>query len=125
MSELLEYGTRSQAETIPTTPVETLAMLAADGKFVSASLELPHDWMAADWKFTNDGADYDALSLVEVYAPGDESGWAIAYVPQPNGDCTGQTTLIRGNWTIERLGHDFSRIDTVEPRQEASEAPVG
>lgn len=112
MSERLDEGVASIAHEIETTPVVTLELLAAEGKFVSTHSGLPQDCQSADWLFTLDGVEYPGLSLTEVYAPGDSSGYAVSYIKK-DGEWTAETAVIRGNWAIER-----------KPKQELSEAPI-
>ncbi len=77
------------------TPVETLASLAAEGKFASINHQLPINYN--DCRCFLNGEEY--TSIVEVYAPGDDSGWALAYV-RANGEQN--QVLVHGNWKIVR-----------------------
>ncbi len=58
----------------------TLEQLAAEGKYVSAANHLPLDWASAQWEFSLDGVVQDHIKemmIQEVYAPGDDTGWAV------------------------------------------------
>lgn len=81
-------------------PIETLASLAAQCKYISAVHMLPGDLHEADWRFSLNGEPLpEGTFCKEVYAPGDESGWAIVFrKPFRNG----AVELIRGNWKIWR-----------------------
>lgn len=82
---------------------ETLTKLAAEGKFLSSRLELPTDWSTTDFAFYLDGVKQtdDALFFKEIYAPGDESGWAVIYNRTEPWD--GGTRVVYGRWTVKRL----------------------
>ena len=122
---------RTNADELGVASIETLESLAAEGKFISATQKVPQDWQSADWKFTNNGVELPGVGIVEVFAPGDESGWAVCYVAGEEGKFTGETELIRGNWAIERIGHDrvkWEKDQPVTPKRdgsELSEAPIG
>lgn len=118
-TEKLAPGARTNAHEIDVTPITTLEKLAAEEKFVSVPLNLPVDWVATDWIFKNNGVEMSNSYLTEVYAPGDENGWAVVYVDDAEGGHTGETMLIRGIWTIERV-----RACPIDG-SELSEAPVG
>ncbi len=90
------------------TPPVTLAKLAAAGKFASVPLGLPLDVQTVDWEILFEGEPTKYIPI-EIYAPGDESGWAVVYVPTEDGSHCGQAELISGRWELSRLGHNFSR----------------
>ena len=125
---------KSNARELGVASIETLESLAAEGKFLSVSHSLPRDWNTAEWKFTCNGVEQPSLNLVEVFAPGTDYGWAVAYVVEANGDHLGRTTLIRGHWTIERLNHNTQRTpetddersqEYIDRADQLSEAPIG
>ncbi len=90
-----------------TSPV-TLSKLAAEGKFASVPLGLPTDIKSVNWSILFEGS-ICALSILEIYAPGDETGWAVVYKPPVEGMQCGEIEVIHGRWTLERGRHDFSR----------------
>lgn len=100
------------------THIVTLAKLAAEGKFVSIGHSLPVDLHQTEWLFTCDGKEYPVVDLVEVYAPGDNTGWAVIYVKKHIGIPLGKTEVVRGNWTIERK-------PPIRPEDNLSEASIG
>lgn len=88
--------------------VITLERLAAEGKFASSPLSIPANVHNADYAFWFNGVKQSNIFLTEIYAPGDESGWAIVYRPGENGDRlirdkTGEPILdvVQGNWRFE------------------------
>ncbi len=106
------------------TPPVTLAKLAAEGKFASVPLGLPLDVQAVDWEILFEGEPTDYMPI-EIYAPGDESGWAVVTVPAEDGSYCGQTELIRGRWELSRKGHDFNRDSGKDDKVLDGEAPCG
>lgn len=119
---------KTNAAEIDVASIETLESLAAEGKFISSTHGVPHDWLAADWKFYLNGVECSDKGIIEVYAPGNDYGWAVTYVPAPDGKHTGQTQLIRGNWVIERVGHDrvhWAKDKPATDGSDLSEAPIG
>ncbi len=107
--------------TVLTSPA-TLAKLAARGMFASVSLGMPQDIHSANIQILFDG-EVTTKSIIEVYAPGDETGWAVAYVPSKDGKHTGETELIWGKWELVRDGHDFSRASS-KAKREAGEVQL-
>jgi hypothetical protein len=104
-----------------TSPV-TLAKLAARGMFVSVPLNMPQDIHSVDWTILFDG-EPTIKSIIEIYAPGDNTGWAVAYKPNVDGKHTGETELIFGQWQLVRGKHDFSRA-SAKAKREAGESPL-
>ena len=104
------------------TPLVTLDKLAAQGLFVSVPLNLPHDIHHVDWTILFDGEPC-SKSITEVYAPGDDTGWAVCYKPGDNNEHTGETELIHGHWQLVRGAHDFSRV-SLKAKREAGEKPL-
>lgn len=86
-----------------TSPV-TLEKLAAAGKFASMPLMLPQDVCTVDWRILLDG-ELLSCYVVEVYAPGNETGWAVVYKDTEAGRI-GEMELIYGNWELIRGPHD-------------------
>lgn len=82
------------------TPVVTLESLAAEGKFASVEKQLPIDIHASDFKFTLDGEAFDGF-VAEIYAPGDDTGWAVVYEKHQSGQSHKQK-LVRGDWRFEK-----------------------
>ncbi len=87
------------------TPIETLASLAAQNKYASSDNHLPTDVHTKDYEFTLNGEMLPEDTYIEeIYAPGDDSGWAVVLKPrdldQP--DQQRKTELVRGNWKIWR-----------------------
>ncbi len=113
---------RTNVEELGIASIETLQSLAAEGKFVSATHCLPSDWIAAEWKFFYDGFPCEGKNLVEVFAPDNDYGWAVAYIKNADGEHTGETELIRGNWTIERVAKEAT---APTDGSELSEASIG
>ncbi len=101
-------------------PLKTLEQLTAEGKYISVLHGLPCDTATAEWEFHLNGTlvDHTEVFLKEIYAPGDDTGWAVVYRPmhdkqgRPTGRQVGETELIHGNWHIKRLDHDSSRHRT-------------
>ena len=92
----------------------TLAKLAARGMFASVPLSMPQDIHRADIKILFEG-EVSERSIIEVYAPGDETGWAVVYKPGPNdGSFTGETELIWGQWKLVRGPLKAKRPDLQE-----------
>ncbi len=101
--------------TVLSSPV-TLAKLAARGMFASVPLCMPQDIHSANLKILFEG-EVTERSIIEVYAPGDETGWAVAYKPSEAGLHTGETELIWGRWELVREGHEFSRAASKAKRE--------
>lgn len=80
------------------TPIVTMESLCAQGKFVSASLKLPNDHLDCDWKFTLNGVEHE--DIAEVYAPGDDTGWAVVYAKCKD---SVRKYYVHGNWSIQRI----------------------
>ncbi len=93
--------------TLLTSPT-TLEKLGAAGIFASVPLSMPRDVQTVDWKILFEGEPTVHLPI-EVYAPGDESGWAVVTKLAEDGTYCGQTELIRGRWELIRGPHDFKR----------------
>ncbi len=87
----------------------TLAKLAARGMFASVPLNMPQDIHSANLEIRFEGKVTER-SIIEVYAPGDETGWAVMYKSSEAGLHTGETELIWGRWELVRDGHEHSRI---------------
>ncbi len=81
----------------PQADLVTLERLAAEGKFVSATHELPPDVCTARRDIWLNGRPYHE-PVAEIYAPGDESGWAVVFDDLD----TGNTSLVKGNWSFRR-----------------------
>ncbi len=81
----------------------TLTSLAAAGRFASSPLKIPTDVHSAKFRFLLNGQEFrpDSPSIVEIYAPGDDTGWAVVYIDNEV-PFTGGTELIRGDWRIYR-----------------------
>ena len=90
-----------------TSPV-TLEKMGAEGKFASVPLSIPRDVQTVDWTILFEGKPTTYFPI-EVYAPGDESGWAVVYKPADDGSHTGQSELIHGRWELIRGSHKFNR----------------
>lgn len=84
-----------------------LRELSGELKFMSANHQLPDDWCTGEFKFTFDGHEITGASIREIYAPGDETGWAVVYnlASEHGRSHDGSVSIIRGNWHVERLGH--------------------
>lgn len=100
----------------------TLAKLAARGLFASVPLNMPPDIHNVDWTILFEDEPC-TKSIIEVYAPGDESGWAVCYKPSVDDVHTGETELIFGRWQLVRGEHDFSRV-SAKAKREAGESPM-
>ncbi len=88
------------------TPVVTLGQLAADGKYANSETMLPEDIHDQDrhWKFSLKGKPVsDRTFIKEIYAPGDDTGWAVLYVKTHGGPYKGETELVRGRWKMWRV----------------------
>lgn len=85
-------------ETVLSSPV-TLSKLAASGMFASVLLGIPSDVHNADFKIHYEGV-LTKRSVLEVYAPGDETGWAVVYKEAVDGFHTGEIELIWGKWEL-------------------------
>ncbi len=79
----------------------TLAKLAARGMFASVPLGMPQDLHSINLQILFEG-EVTTRSILEVYAPGDETGWAVAYMLDGKGSPTGETELIWGKWELVR-----------------------
>ena len=101
----------------------TLAKLAARGMFASVPLSMPQDIHTADIKILFEG-EVSERSIIEVYAPGDETGWAVVYKPGVDGAHTGETELIWGQWLLVRGKVDFSREESKAAREAGELAMV-
>ncbi len=77
------------------TPVTTLARLAAEGKFASLDLNLPADQLYMNPNITLNGEPFTRF-VTEVYAPGDNTGYALAYPYDRNAG----VELIKGNFAL-------------------------
>ncbi len=89
-------------------PPVTLSKLAAQGMFASIPLNIPPDVQNADLKIQYEGV-LTKRSVLEVYAPGDETGWAIVYKEAVDGFHSGEVELIWGKWELFRGETDYSR----------------
>ncbi len=94
----------------------TLAKLAARGMFASVPLNMPQDIHSANLEIRFEG-EVTERSIIEVYAPGDDTGWAVMYKPSEAGLHTGETELIWGKWELVREGHEFSRAASKAKRE--------
>ena len=90
------------------TPVVTLERLAAESKFASVELSLPIDVCTTEFRFTLNGKPYTEFMIKEIYAPGDDTGWAVIYTPIRD-DMVHRTRVVYGNWGLHRIGCDTSR----------------
>ena len=89
---------KTNADKIPTTPITTLNSLAAEGKFASADLQIPSN--VSSWEDVEiflDGVKHEG-SIFEIYAPGDDTGWAVIYTKE---DDKKFYDLIHGNWSFK------------------------
>ena len=86
----------------------TLAKLAARGMFASIPLNMPPDIHNANITICLKGVPIKR-GVLECYAPGDETGWAVVYKLEVDGLHTGEVELIYGVWTLHREAPDFSR----------------
>ncbi|KKL14100.1 hypothetical protein LCGC14_2519170 [marine sediment metagenome] len=93
--------------TVLSSPV-TLAKFAASGMFASVLLMIPQDVHSADIKVHYEGV-LTKRFVLEVYAPGDETGWAVVYKEAVDGIHTGEVELILGKWELFRGETDYSR----------------
>jgi len=103
------------------TDVVTLTRLADEGKYACSHLpSLPTNRLALDWKFFLDDELYEPAGsnqigqsfIKEIYAPGDDSGWAVVYVnKRVDGEVryTTETMIVHGNWRIETTLMDNRR----------------
>ncbi len=112
MSELLEVPevpsfAKTLLEAVLTSPA-TLAKLSARGMFVSIPLGIPGDVHNANYKIYFNGL-LTKRSVLECYAPGDDSGWAVVYKEAVDGMHTGEIELIWGQWELTRGEADYSR----------------
>ena len=86
------------------TPAQTLVKLAAEGKFASSSLMLPSDVLSVGFEFTLNGEKMPDGFIKEIYAPGDETGWAVVYNEvTDNSPFDGSTHIVRGDWRFRRV----------------------
>lgn len=85
----------------------TLEKLAAEGKFCSSPLNIPANVHKVDYVFYLDGVKQNNIFLTEVYAPGDDTGWAVVYRGRGDkGHLLGEDgepimDVVRGNWRFE------------------------
>ncbi len=88
------------------TPIETLSSLAAEDKYASVVHGLPWDVNTAGFRFSFNDAPLPEKSYIEeIYAPGDESGWAIVieYTERTEDKPSQRSTrLVHGNWKMWR-----------------------
>lgn len=77
------------------TPIVTLARLAAEGKFASVDLMLPESLMLMNPNVTLNGEPFTRF-ITEIYAPGDETGYVLAYPYDRNAGIE----LIKGNFAM-------------------------
>lgn len=77
------------------TPVKTLARLAVEGTFVSVDLNLPDHVHTMNPGITLDGEPFKRF-CAEVYAPGDESGYALVFPEDRNAGIE----LVKGNFGL-------------------------
>ncbi len=88
------------------TPIVTLGQLAAEGKYANADLILPADIHSdeKDWQFSLNGESLEkGVFIKEIYAPGDDTGWAVLYSKKTGDNYTAATELVRGRWTMWRV----------------------
>ena len=103
----------------------TLAKLAARGMFASVPLSMPPDIHSANIKTLFEG-EVTEQSIIEVYAPGDETGWAVVYKPRGDGMHTGETELIWGQWELKRGARSTpTEVVKVEMVEEDTAEDVG
>lgn len=103
--DVLSADSRSTLPIVGTTPVETLEKLAAEGKYANVDLAIPHDVLGTDLNVEMAGVDTRDYPVLEVYAPGDDSGWAVVYDSperKRNNRSYLLTKIIHGNWSISR-----------------------
>lgn len=81
------------------TEITTLSKLAAESKFASSDLDMPDNHLLYDYEFFLDGEKQDVM-LIEIYAPGDSTGWALVWEEVAPGKR--DTKLVRGKWTMTR-----------------------
>lgn len=91
--------------------------------FASVPLNMPQDIHSANLVILFEG-EVTERSIIEVYAPGDETGWAVVYKPSVDGKHTGETELIWGRWGLVREGHEFSRAASKAKRLRGEEQLV-
>ena len=85
-------------------PISTLASLAAEDKYASVVHDLPWDQSTAGFRFSFNGEPLPEKSYIEeIYAPGDESGWAIMiHYDKTTKPHVRSTELVRGKWKMWR-----------------------
>lgn len=86
------------------TPAKTLTQLAAEGKYASSDHHLPADQMGCDFEWFLDGVrqgESEHFFVREIYAPGDQNGWAVLYVKQPGAERS-EERVVHGNWTFTK-----------------------
>ena len=121
MSEHLTFAA-SVLRTILTSPA-TLTKLAARGMFASKPLNMPPDIHSGNITILCDG-EVSHKPVIEVYAPGDETGWAVVYKPTEDGGYTGETELIFGKWLLCR-GELPSKVMEVPTEESVGEPATG
>ncbi len=85
------------------TPVETLTSLAAEGKYASVVHQLPWDVNTVGFQFSLNGEQLPPKTYIEeVYAPGDDSGWAVVIEYTKDKPHIRSTRLVHGNWKMWR-----------------------
>ncbi len=90
----------------------TLAELAARGMFASVLLNMPSDIHNANLTICFKGIK-TKRNVLECYAPGDETGWAVVYKNAEDiVEHTHETELIYGVWTLHR--EPVKKIEFVE-----------
>lgn len=96
-------------ETVLSPPValSKLSKLAAQGMFASVLLDIPSNVHNADFKIHYEGVP-TKRSVLEVYAPGDETGCAAVYKESVNSFHSGEVELIWGKWEL------FQGVEPVE-----------
>lgn len=105
--QLMELRWAVTQPVTPATDIVTLERLAAEGKFMSAKHQLPANWMTGNFAFTLNGVTLTnpELFFVEIYAPGNETGWAVVYKKRTKGEhWDGATEVLHGNyefWEVE------------------------
>lgn len=82
-------------------PPATLAKMAARGMFASVPLNMPPDISRGNLVVHFEGVVTEH-SVIECYAPGDETGWAVVLKADADGQHRGQVDLIWGKWLLVR-----------------------
>lgn len=103
-------------------PPATLAKLAARGMFASVPLNMPPDIYSANLQILFEG-EVTTKSILEVYAPGDESGWAVVYKSDEDGKFVAETELVWGKWELVRESANYRGEPTQPDLDPKGETP--